>query len=236
MIFWNILSLLIVGFVVVLHARHMTQFFKLYRQYARVTQRPHPRESFSDLMDFARAYYEFSPDLEMKVRKIKDTFFREAATAFLHGGVVGNDLVNALNLKADKKFESEVAAIHDLHFHMRSLPAVGWAVAVGASIWMFNSGDAAISLERAGLAFAITMGAVFYGLFVTYVFSMPLMEKIWRAAHEERQKNALLAEGLAQVMRKKNPFELYEGMQMLIPEKNLPQWREVFSNQLKQAG
>lgn len=232
MLIWNVLSLVVVTVVCLIHFKQMFKFAGLYRQYRARKGSLHPRQSFAELMEFAKSYYEFSPSMQERVKAINDVFLRESVTSFLHGGIVGHELLRTLRQKADQKFENDIAVLHDIQFGVRTLPAVGWAVAIGSTIWMFNTGGEAITFERAASAFSVTMAAVFYGLTITYLIVMPLMEKVWRGAREERSKNTLLVEALGHMMRKKSPFELYETIQVLIPDSLRPQWTTVFAEKL----
>ena len=51
-----------------------------------------------------------------------------------------------------------------------------------------------------------------------------------------KAKNAALVDGLSHLMRKKNVFELYETIQVLLPEESRPKWAEVFPDKMKLAG
>lgn len=233
MVLWNILSLIIIAFVAVMHVRQMAKFTSLAKEFYRRRTHFHPKQAFTELLEFSKAYYEFSPAMQEKVAEIRDPFLRDSVGAFLHGGIVGHDLLRGLRQKADQKFESDIAILHDIHFVMRSLPALGWAVAIGSTIWMFNTGGGPITFERAASAFSMTLAAVFYGLGLTYMVAMPLMERIWRSARDERNKNCMIVEGLGHLIRKKSPFELYETIQVLLPDNIRPNFQQVFQEKLK---
>jgi len=235
LIFLNAIIVVIVGCMAVLHVRQMMRFFDLYKKFKGVDADPDARQAFMEFLSFARAYYEFAPSLEERVKSYQDPFLRETVTAFLHGGIVGSDLLRTLRQRAEQKFETEVSLMHELQLVVRGLPVVGWALAIAATIWMFNTPEA-VSFQRVGLAFSVCMAGAAYGILLTYMVMMPLMEKIWRTAHENKAKNSALVDGLSHLMRKKNVFELYETIQVLLPEENRPKWAEVFPDKMKLVG
>jgi flagellar motor component MotA len=233
---WYIpIGLVLVG-VSVLHARQMWAFLNLYRSYRSFAPNIQPRQSFLEFLEFARAYYDYAPSLEERIKGFQDPFLREAVGAFLHGGLVGHDLLRTLRQKADQRFELDMALMHDLNLTIRGLPVVGWALAICAAIWMFSGGAEAITFQRAGTAFSVCLGGILYGVVLTYFMVMPIMEKMWRAARENRAKNCALIEGLGHLMRKQNAFELFETVQVLLPDNVKPQWGEVFADKMKLTG
>lgn len=219
-----------------LHARQMYRFFNLYKKVSKAGGGPDARHAFTEFLSFARAYYEFAPSLEERVKSYQDPFLREAVSAFLHGGIVGAELLRTLRQRTDQQFDADVTGMQDLQHIIRGLPAVGWAMAIAATIWLFNTGGEPIAFERAGMAFSVCMAGAAYGLMLTYTVMMPAMEKVWRTAHENKAKNAALVDGLSHLMRKKNVFELYETIQVLLPEESRPKWAEVFPDKMKLAG
>jgi len=233
---WYVPIAIILGAVSLLHARQMWRFVNLYRTYRGFAPNVQPRQSFLEFLEFARAYYDYAPSLEERVKAFQDPFLREAVAAFLHGGLVGHDLLRTLRQKADQRFELDMALMHDLNLTMRGLPVVGWALAICGALWMFSGGAEAITFERAGTAFSMSLVGILYGVFISYFMVMPVMERMWRSARENRAKNCALIEGLGHLMRKQNAFELFETVQVLLPESVRPQWGEVFSDKMRLTG
>lgn len=233
--FLDSLILLVGVGVGILHIRQIYRFAGIYNNFKSASAGQTPKQAYVEFLNFARAYYEYAPSLEERVKSYSDPFLREIAVAFLHGGIVGADLLRTLRQRADQQFENELSVMNGMQMIVRSLPVVGWALAICASIWMFNTSEP-VSFQRVGIAFSVCMGGAAYGILLTYMFLMPMMEKMWQTAHQNREKNRALVDGLSHLMRKNNVFELYETIQVLLPEENRPKWLEVFPDKMKLAG
>ena len=190
-----------------------------------------------NFIDFSKEYYQFSPNVEKFVSEIKDDFLKDALKTFLTGAVRGHDLLRALRQRADERYEDSVAKIAELRSISKFLPAVGWAVAMSATFWLFGTGTGVENyVARSSFAFSCMMVGIFYGLTIMYYFVDPTVRKIEKYAFAVRVKDILIIESVSHLMRKNTAYEVFEAVNLNLPDEQKLVFNEFFtSKELQKA-
>lgn len=235
MIIWAVASLAFGAFVLYKHAPQLRLLFSEHKKYSELEKNPPNLNVLYELIDFSKEYYQFSPNLENFVAGIKDDFLKDSLKTFLGGAVRGHDMLRALRKRADARYEANVAKICDLRSISKFLPAVGWAVALCATFWLFGTGTSVENyMLRSSFAFTTIMVSIFYGLSVLYYFVEPTVLKIEKLAYAVRAKDILVIEAISHLMKKNTAYEVFEAVNLNLPEDKKLKYNEFFpSTELK---
>lgn len=216
---WVIVSVLFAGFAILKHVPQMRDLFFAHKKYVKGNVQIDPSDSMGEMVAFAKEYYKLSPSLEYMAQNTKDVFLREALMAYLGGAVRGHDMLRALRTKADEQYKLHLDVIVRIQNMTKFLPAIGWVAALASAGWIFSESDASMFFYRAVTVFPYLLGAVVYGLSISYFIAEPTAHCVAAWAKIEREKNLLLIESLAQMIKKKSVYEWYETVNLTLPTK-----------------
>ena len=111
---------------------------------------------------------------------------------------------------------------------------LGWLVAVSGVIWLFKEPTANLGAQVATVA-VVTLGAVIYGVVLTYLVVNPICDYLLEQAKQNRVKNLMIVEGVGLLLKKKNPFEVLEAVNLALPVPHHVDWRDIFEERVDRA-
>jgi flagellar motor component MotA len=171
-----------------------------------------------DLIRFANQHSRFAPGLELEVEDFQDNFLKYALRAYMTGAIRGSDLLRALRQSAEEHEGHDLSVLNELDSIRAFLPAMGWGTALLGLAWFFQADVGGHNyMASAGYVFAAVIAAVMYGLGLSYAVMRPLENKVLNEAEARRRKNQLVIEGVSLLMKNKSPFEIYEHLNLLLP-------------------
>lgn len=214
------------GLVFLAHGAHLVKIVQHWRK-TRFLKSESMGFCARELLEFSRAYYRYAPGLEERVEAMKDTFLRESLRSYLTGAVRGHEWLHALRAKADGYRLSLYSRLQDISKLVTLLPALGWIMGLSALGGYIFDGPSTWTTDRLVTVYGTLLGAIVYGLCLFHFVVHPMAIRIEQHARETYEKNVFLLMIVAMLVRKKSTLELFESVNLLLPEGHKLEWTEL---------
>ena len=169
--------------------------------------------------------------LEEHVPKVKHPFFAKGLQLCVDGG-------DEVYIRAIMRQEMDQAILrqtlaYKIFFSIgEAAPAFGMFGTLVGLIQMLSSLD---DPTKVGAGLAVALLTTLYGVLISYLFAMPIAEKLDQKAIEDKENRALIMECIILIRQLKNPNLMYDFLESYLPESVRGSMQEQISNVGKQG-
>ncbi len=152
--------------------------------------------------------------LEAYIPKVRHPFFAKGLQLCVDGG----DEVyirEILRQEMDQAISRQTLAYKIFFSIGEAAPAFGMFGTLVGLIQMLSSLD---DPTKVGAGLAVALLTTLYGVLISYLFAMPIAEKLDQKAIEDKENRALIMECIILIRQLKNPSLMYDFLESYLPE------------------
>jgi len=182
--------------------------------------------TIKELMKFADAYRNDSPDLKTMVDGSKDHFMKEAMGLLMDEVVDIKQLHRLLKARVDTMFERYTDDAGRFKAMGKYPPAMGLMGAVLGMIALLSGLGKPGAESTIGPAMSIALVATLYGIAIANLVIIPIGDNLAEGAKEQKRKNLVIREGVKLIADRTNPIVLAEELNSyLLPAERID-WKK----------
>ncbi len=152
--------------------------------------------------------------LEAHIPKVKHLFFAKGLQLVVDGGE--EDYIREmLKQEMDQAILRQTLAYKVFFSIGESAPAFGMFGTLVGLIQMLSSLD---DPTKVGAGLAVALLTTLYGVLISYLFAMPIAEKLDQKAESDMENRKLIMECIILIRQKKNPTLMYDFLESYLPE------------------
>ena len=152
--------------------------------------------------------------LEEYVPKVKHPFFAKGLQLCVDGGDESY-IREILRQEMDQAILRQTLAYKIFFSIGEAAPAFGMFGTLVGLIQMLSSLD---DPTKVGAGLAVALLTTLYGVLISYLFAMPIAEKLDQKALEDKENRALIMECIILIRQLKNPSLMYDFLESYLPE------------------
>lgn len=180
-----------------------------------------------DLMRLAEAYRVNAPNLNQLIQENKDPFVREAMGTLMDEIFTHEELIRVLRTRT----ASIYLRYHEEAVKFKALskfpPAFGLMGAVMGMVGVMSDLNRAGGDSTIGPSLALSLIGTLYGIALANIVIVPIAENLLDSAREVKFKNAVITEGVALIMQKKNPILVAEELNSYLLAGERVDWKKT---------
>ena len=152
--------------------------------------------------------------LEEHIPKVKHQFFAKGLQLCVDGGDEAY-IREILRQEMDQAILRQTLAYKIFFSNGEAAPAFGMFGTLVGLIQMLSSLD---DPTKVGAGLAVALLTTLYGVLISYLFAMPIAEKLDQKALEDKENRALIMECIILIRQLKNPNLMYDFLESYLPE------------------
>ena len=152
--------------------------------------------------------------LESHIPKVKHLFFAKGLQLVVDGGEEAY-IREMLRQEMDQAILRQTLAYKVFFSIGEAAPAFGMFGTLVGLIQMLSSLD---DPTKVGAGLAVALLTTLYGVLISYLFAMPIAEKLDQKAESDMENRKLIMECIILIKQKKNPTLMYDTLESYLPE------------------
>jgi chemotaxis protein MotA len=182
--------------------------------------------TIQELLVVAEWYRTDIPDINEKVKTIKDHFLRDYMALLVEATMTTEELERILEKKIQSTYLRYMEDARKFKALGKYPPAMGLLGAVLGMISLLQGVGAADAAKTVGVSMSVALVATLYGIAFSNLFVLPIGENLVEATREVHFKNQIIKEGILLIAKKTNPIVLTEELNAFLLPREQVDWRQ----------